>query len=229
MSIIDKLLGRPEEPAQGAYADRPPVQTQPGARNRDEEAVERYRYMLRTAPPEQIERAHEEAFAKLTPEQRKLALGQLSQELPDYERPQTDDPRELARAATRAEIRQPGTLNRAFGGGMGYGGGMGFGTMMAGSLLTSMAGAFIGSAIANQFFGNPSHENGFQNDAANDNGTAADQSGNVADNASFNEDPAGDPANESSASFNEGSVGDSGFDMGGDFGSDIGSDFGGDF
>ena len=37
----------------------------------DEQALARYRYMLATAPPEEIERAHEEAFASLTPEQRR--------------------------------------------------------------------------------------------------------------------------------------------------------------
>ena len=40
----------------------------------DEQALARYRYMLATAPPEEIERAHEEAFASLTPEQRRQAL-----------------------------------------------------------------------------------------------------------------------------------------------------------
>ena len=40
----------------------------------DEQALARYRYMLATAPPEDIERAHEEAFAQLSPEQRQQAL-----------------------------------------------------------------------------------------------------------------------------------------------------------
>ena len=44
----------------------------------DEQAVERYRYMLRTAPPDDIEKAHEEAFARLSPEQRRLALQRLA-------------------------------------------------------------------------------------------------------------------------------------------------------
>ena len=30
----------------------------------DQQALERYRYMLRTAPPEDVERAHEEAFGR---------------------------------------------------------------------------------------------------------------------------------------------------------------------
>ncbi len=36
----------------------------------DKQALERYQYMLKTAPPDDIERAHEEAFAQLTPDQR---------------------------------------------------------------------------------------------------------------------------------------------------------------
>ena len=39
----------------------------------DEAAIARYRYMLKTAPPETIEQAHAEAFAQLTPEQRQRA------------------------------------------------------------------------------------------------------------------------------------------------------------
>ena len=58
--------------------------------------------------PEQIEQAHAEAFAKLTPDQRQQVLAQLAAAVPAGERPRTDDPRTLARAATRAEMRQPG-------------------------------------------------------------------------------------------------------------------------
>src|SRR3712207_7066023 len=44
----------------------------------DEQAVERYRYLLRTAPPGAIEQAHAEAFAQLTPAQRRLVLEGLN-------------------------------------------------------------------------------------------------------------------------------------------------------
>ena len=44
----------------------------------DEIAIERYRYLLRTAPPETIEQAHAEAFAKLTPAQRAQVFQELS-------------------------------------------------------------------------------------------------------------------------------------------------------
>jgi hypothetical protein len=66
MGLLDWLLGRREEPrTQPAYQGGGAVGHQPT--DADEQALQRYRYMLRTAPPETIEQAHEEAFAKLTP------------------------------------------------------------------------------------------------------------------------------------------------------------------
>ncbi len=50
------------------------AETAPDQATTDAQALERYRYMLATAPPEDIERAHAEAFAKLTPDQRRQAL-----------------------------------------------------------------------------------------------------------------------------------------------------------
>lgn len=129
------------------------AQDSASGRDPDEVAVERYRYMLRTAPPETVEQAHAEAFAKLTPEQRRKVLDDLGNAVPDSERATSDNPQSLARMATRAEMRQPGTMERTLGGGRGgMGGGMGMGGMIAGGLLASVAGAFIGTAIADAFF-----------------------------------------------------------------------------
>jgi hypothetical protein len=116
----------------------------------DEQALARYRYLLRTAPPEAIEQAHAEAFSQLTPGQRAQALRELSRELPSSERTADTraDAQTLARVATRAELRQPGTLERSFGRG-----GVGPGGMLAGGLLSSIAGGFIGTAIAHHFLG----------------------------------------------------------------------------
>ncbi|MFN2417343.1 MAG: hypothetical protein ABR593_00230 [Candidatus Limnocylindria bacterium] len=108
----------------------------------DEQAIERYRYMLRTAPPEDVERAHEEAFAQLSAEQRAAVLRQLADRVPPSE-VSGDDPRSLARTATRAEMREPGTMERTFGGA----GAPGLGSMF----MATLAGAFIGSSIANAF------------------------------------------------------------------------------
>lgn len=170
MRILDKLLGRDEEP-QTARNPR-------AAASADEQAIARYRYMLQTAPPQTIEEAHAEAFAKLTPEQRTLLLQRLSAEMPDAERAAaasslTDDPQSLARLATRAEVRHPGTLERSFSGMGGRGGGMGgIGGMMAGSFLASMAGVVIGSAIAHSFFADAGDGNAAAGDASADDSAA---------------------------------------------------------
>ncbi len=203
MGILDRLFGRPPRrndgydrpaygtpPGPGSGGAEPPAygtpprsySPEPGASTdqarRDEEAIRRYRYLLRTAPPEAVEQAHAEAFAQLSPDQRRQVLGQLANNVPEYEQVRDDDPRTLARMATRAEMRQPGFLERIFGGygpgygggygpgygrgygggGYGYGGGMmggggiGMGGLLAGGLLTSIAGSFIGTAIADEMF-----------------------------------------------------------------------------
>jgi hypothetical protein len=143
MGFLDRLLGRStgseSPPRQRASASS---RAAPGELT-DEQALERYRYLVRTAPPEAIEQAHEEAFAKLTPEQRRLALRDLSAAVPEHERIGGEDPRSLARMATRAETSRPGTVERAFGGG---------GGMLGGTLLGSFAAAFAGSVVAQSLF-----------------------------------------------------------------------------
>ena len=125
------------------------------AQSADEQALARYRYMLKTAPPEAIEQAHAEAFAQLTPEQRRQVLQAMRDEVPAAERAMAEQggatPEALARMATRAEIRRPGSTERMFG----QAGGASLGGVMAGSLLSSIAGAVIGSMIARQFFADP--------------------------------------------------------------------------
>jgi hypothetical protein len=154
MGLWDRFgRGTPAEPA---------ATTQPLT---DEQAIARYRYMLRTAPPEAIEQAHAEAFSALTPEQRRIVLEELKREMPEIERAAVlragDNPGALAQLATRAEIRQPGAMERIFGtvgtgpGGSSFGpgfGGAGVGSMMAGSFVASMAGTVLGSMVAQHFF-----------------------------------------------------------------------------
>jgi hypothetical protein len=110
MGFLDRLLGRSTEPE--SRPQQPATASSPAAPGEltDEQALERYRYLVRTAPPEAIEQAHEEAFAKLTPEQRRTALRDLSAAVPEHERTGGDDPRSLARMATRAEVNRPGTV-----------------------------------------------------------------------------------------------------------------------
>src|SRR6185437_9470139 len=95
MGLLDRLLGREDQSRRGPAWNTPPGPPRPPQRQRtdDEVAIDRYRYMLRTAPPEQVEQAHAEAFAKLTPQQRQQVLAELSDAVPVAERVQSDDPR----------------------------------------------------------------------------------------------------------------------------------------
>jgi hypothetical protein len=172
MGLFDRFLGgkqAPQPQPQGWGRD---------AANGDDQAVERYRYLLRTASPETIEQTHAEAFARLSPEQRRRVLDELSAQLPEAERATVlragESPATLARAATRAELRQPGTLERTFGRVGSGAGGIGLGGMMAGTLLSTMAGAVLGTALANTFFDHGSADAGTtaDADAAGDGGFA---------------------------------------------------------
>jgi hypothetical protein len=236
MGLLDRLFGRrssyghdPHREYQPQY--RPP--TTHDGRLPDEQAIERYRYLLRTAPPDKIEEAHAEAFAQLTPDQRQQVLTQLAAAVPPSERPRSDDPATLARVATRAEMRQPGTLERAFGGhgpgygpGSGYGsgpgygpgpgygrggygggygyGGPGIGGIVGGSLLGTIGGMVIGTAVADALFDTGLGDGGLFG------------GGDEEAYAQGYEDGAGADAGDS---------GDGG-DYGGDYG-DAGGDFGG--
>ncbi|GAB2608943.1 hypothetical protein [Pseudactinotalea suaedae] len=146
MGFLDRLFGRNESYQPGGTPRHVTPMTP------DDRAVDRYRYLLRTAPPDQVEQAHAEAFARLTPEQRTQVQAELGSAVPAAERPATDSPTDLARSATRAEVREPGTLERTFGGrdDQGFGrGGAGFG----GGLLGTVAGVVIGTAVAQSMFG----------------------------------------------------------------------------
>jgi hypothetical protein len=195
MDLLRRLFGSDQPRSQAA---RP----RPGSRemSSDEQAVERYRYLLRTAPPETIEEAHAEAFARLTPEQRRMVLQELDTTLTPAERAAgatyDEDPRSLARLATRAEMRQPGTLERTW---SGMPAGIGMGGLMMGNFMSTIAGVMVGSMIADAFLGNAGYDAG--------SAEAADASG--AEGGDF-------------------AAGDSGFgDMGSGFGDFGGGDFGG--
>ncbi|MFD4420195.1 hypothetical protein ACFWN7_01675 [Agromyces sp. NPDC058484] len=157
MGFLDRLFGAPDE------RETPPVRQAPPARqlSEDELAVERYRYLLRTAPPESIEAVHAEAFAKLTPAQRAEVYRALAEQAPAGERIASDDPAALARAATRAEVRSPGSMERAFAGAntgnaRSAQAGPSMGAMIGSSMLGTIAGVVIGSAIAQAFLPDPS-------------------------------------------------------------------------
>src|SRR4051812_13981296 len=112
------------------YATHPPgPQRPPGPQGRPgrprphtmspaDQALARYRYMLRTAPAATIEQAHAEAFGRLTPQQRHVMLQQLSPYLTPEQRATgmglREDPASLARMAVAIEVHRPGTLESIY-------------------------------------------------------------------------------------------------------------------
>ena len=251
MGFLDRLLGRQPLQTQGGYAGSapsarpgpvPPGPMQSGGGSGDERAIARYRYLLRTAPPESLEQVHAEAFARLTPEQREQVLAELSSGLPAGEAAPTSDPQSMARAATRAELRQPGYLEQTFsrgrfgGGGLGMGGGMG-GTIM-GSMMGTIAGVVIGSAIADALFddydSSPEAASAGDTTAAADGGTDdSGASGSDGTDGSDGSDGSGADAVDAGGAdgadggFDSGGFDSGGFDSGGFDGGFGGGDFGG--
>lgn len=187
MGLFDRLFGTDD-----SYSNQQQPQRR-SARSDDEIAVERYRYLLRTAPPETIEQVHAEAFAKLTQEQRDLLFAQLSETT--EEAPRDASPAALASAATRQELRNPGTMERTMGGGMGFGG------TMVSSLLGTVAGFVIGSALVSAFM--PDFGSDGSSDSSSDNADGADSG-----------DTGGDTGGDAGGDFG-----------GGDFGGDFGGGF----
>ena len=149
MDILRRLFGG-DEPRSRTAQSRPLSRQM----SSDEQAVERYRYLLRTAPPETIEEAHAEAFAKLTPEQRRMVLQELDSPTP--RRPSAPPVLPMTRIRARCPARHPGRDAPAR-----YAGadlvrmpaGMGMGGLMAGNFTSTIAGVMVGSMIADAFLG----------------------------------------------------------------------------
>jgi hypothetical protein len=72
--------------------------------------LRRYRHLLGTAPIESIEQAHAEAFGELHDPERAAIYEELSRGSGTGERPLSSEPATLARSASRAERRVPGSI-----------------------------------------------------------------------------------------------------------------------
>ena len=98
------------------------------------DALARYQYLLSTATPQNIEKAHEEAFASMSAEDRQQVLAVLTQ---GGETPADTSSSSLVKAATRLEMKSPGSLGSILSNGLGSGG----------TVLTSLIAGFAGSAV----------------------------------------------------------------------------------
>ncbi|CAN5146779.1 hypothetical protein BH09ACT3_BH09ACT3_11350 [soil metagenome] len=197
MGFLDRLLGR-EDYAPGQY----PPPRRAAQRSDDEIAVERYQYLLRTAPPETIEQVHAEAFGRLTPKQRDILFERLTANATaPSERPANAESATLAQAATRAELQHPGSMQRAFDGN----GGPSFGSMVGSSILGTVAGYVIGSALVSAFL--PDFGAADSSDVGSGSEAGSDASG-----ADASADAAGDVGGEGfGGDFGGGDFGDFGF------------------
>ncbi len=101
----------------------------------DQEAVHRYQQVAPQLPPDTYQQSAEEAFARMSPQQRQEFARYLQQrsqqhgvDFPDFNRDGIDDryqdPGQLARVTSRMEQQQPGILGDLLGGGGGGGGSM---------------------------------------------------------------------------------------------------------
>lgn len=132
-------------PAGRRYA--PPAASGTALTPEDRAAIARYDYLLRTADPDQVERLHREAFERLSPAQRAHVRGRMDAEFAPQDRPRSDAPADLARAAGRAEAQRPGRMSALLAR-AGRGGLVGAGVVGAGGLLAVVAGGAIASTVA---------------------------------------------------------------------------------
>ncbi|WP_127820501.1 hypothetical protein, partial [Microbacterium sp. CPCC 204701] len=208
MAFLDRLIGgddadRPTPPVpQNAHGRQGSIQPPP---SQDELAIERYRYLLRTAPPETIEQVHAEAFAKLTEPQRQQVLADLSAGLPASEQPRSSDPQSMARAATRGEYMNPGFMERTLGP---QRQGPSFGSMLGSSILGTVVGYVIGSTLVSAFLAPP-----LAHDEGNQDGSAQDDAADAAD-------PGGTDTGADAAPADTGGRGDPGSGWGGEAAAD---------
>lgn len=125
----------------------PPTASAAALPPEDRTAIARYDYLLRTADPDQVERLHREAFERLTPAQRAHVRGRMDAEFAPHDRPRSDAPADLARAAGRAKAQRPGGMSALLAR-TGRGGLVGAGVLGAGGLLAVVAGGAVASAVA---------------------------------------------------------------------------------
>lgn len=110
----------------------------------DDMVLRRYRHLLGTAPIESIEQAHAEAFGELHDPERAAIYEELSRGSGTGERPLSSEPATLARSASRAERRAPGSMESALRAADDRGG-------FAGSLVDPVVDHVAGSPLVSAF------------------------------------------------------------------------------
>jgi hypothetical protein len=117
----------------------------------EEEAYENFQRVSQNADPETMQRAAEQAFARMDPAQRaefaqmlQQRMGGSGNQFGGY----SDDPRQMAGMVSQVQRESPGGLASLFGGGSnGGGGGGGIGDMLGGILGGGGGGGFPGGTL----------------------------------------------------------------------------------
>lgn len=131
----------------------------------DEEAAQRYREMMRHAPPDALDEANEYAFGQLDPQDRRRVAERFQQEHRNPNTPfqgfgyndpdEAADPRHLGRMMRQAEDQDPSFLEQILGGGRGRAMGQPGSQDQLGSLMSSPMGKMAMAAgaayLANRF------------------------------------------------------------------------------
>jgi hypothetical protein len=130
MGLLDDLLGGGQQRREYQDFASRYDQGPPWAGISDQEAVSRYQQVATRLPPDQYQQSAQEAFARMSPQERMEFARHLQQrsrqqklDFPDFNRDGIDDryqdPRMLAQVTSRMEQQQPGILGQLLGGGGG--------------------------------------------------------------------------------------------------------------
>jgi hypothetical protein len=112
----------------------------------DDEAFNHFQQVSQHADPETMQRAAEQAFARMDPQQRAQFAQVLQQQSGGQSMSRmSDDPREMAGMIGQMQRQNPGGLASLFGGG-GSGGGGGMGSALGG-LLGGGGGGLLGGGL----------------------------------------------------------------------------------
>ena len=91
----------------------------------DDEAFEHYQRVAQHADPETMQRAAEQAFSRMSPQQRMQFAQMMQQQSGGRYQGGGGDPRQLAGMVSQMHRQEPGGLGSLLGGGTGGGGGLG--------------------------------------------------------------------------------------------------------
>ena len=135
MGLLDDLLGGGQQRREYQDFASRYDQGPPWAGISDHEAVSRYQQVATRLPPDVYQQSAEDAFARMSPQERQEFARYLQQrsrqqslDFPDFNQDGIDDryqdPRMLAQVTSRMEQQQPGILGQLLGGGGGGAGSM---------------------------------------------------------------------------------------------------------